>query len=52
MDVTVDKRPLKTEELASIIEPYHLLMMRVSAIGPSVIDKAPNLKIVASAGRP
>lgn len=50
MDVTVDKRPLKTEELASVIEPYHLLMMRVSAkIGPSVIDKAPNLKIVASA---
>ncbi|MGI6097741.1 MAG: hydroxyacid dehydrogenase [Dethiobacteria bacterium] len=46
----VTKLPaLNTEELAEAIEPYHLLMMRVSAfVGEKVLAKAKNLKVIAS----
>lgn len=41
---------LNTDELAGVIAPYHVLVMRISAnIGSAVLDKAVNLKVVASA---
>lgn len=49
MEVT-KMRALNTKQLAATIGPYHVLMMRISAkVGPTVVDRAPNLKVVASA---
>ncbi|NLC51569.1 MAG: hydroxyacid dehydrogenase [Firmicutes bacterium] len=47
----VTKLPaLTTEELAEKIEPYHVLMTRISAfIGEKVLSRAANLKVIASA---